>query len=107
MIISNPPYLSEKEWNSLSAEVREWEDKKALVYSEMGLEIYDKIISGASNFLQKNPTFEKLQIPQIILEIGFNQTQTVKKLLSKYSFHSICIHKDLEGKDRWITANLF
>ncbi len=107
MIISNPPYLSEKEWKALSLEVREWEDKKALVYSEMGIEIYDKILEGATKFLQKNPAFEKFEIPQIVLEIEPNQVESIKRLFSQYNFHSTYTHKDLEGKDRWIFAQLF
>ncbi len=106
IIVSNPPYLSNKEWQNLDEQVKRWEDTKALASGESGFEIYEKIIEDAPLFIQKNELFEKYKVPQIVLEIGSWQGEEIKKLLIKNHFCSIVIHKDLEGKDRWVSARL-
>ncbi len=51
-IVSNPPYVAEKEWGELSAEITEHEPKKALVSGQTGLENIEKLIYDAPIFLK-------------------------------------------------------
>lgn len=98
LIVSNPPYITEKEYATLNEQVTRWEDKQALVANDEGLAIYKQIIQDASNYL--NAT---LNTPNIVLEIGYTQGPAVSMLLEK-EFVDITVHQDLEGKDRWISA---
>ena len=104
IIVSNPPYLSLNEWANLEKSVKDWEDKKALVGGQTGLEIYEKIIIDANKHLQKNSLLETNNIPQIVLEMGEFQANSLKNLLIQNNFNTISVHKDLEGKNRWICA---
>lgn len=95
-IVSNPPYISENEFQMLESDVKDFEPKLALVADNNGLEIYEKIIKKAPEHLTKNG--------EIYFEIGYSQAESVKKLLEK-DFENIKIYKDLEGKDRMIFAS--
>ena len=97
VIISNPPYISEKEYQSLMPEVKDYEPRLALVAEENGLKIYKQIIKDASKHLNKNG--------KIVLEIGYNQGEKIKNLLEK-DFEEIKILKDLQGQDRIAVARL-
>ena len=97
VIISNPPYISETEYQTLMPEVKMYEPKIALVAEDDGLKIYKQIISGAPKHLEKNGV--------IVFEIGYNQGEKIKNLLEK-DFKEIKIIKDLQGNDRIAFARL-
>lgn len=94
-IVSNPPYISENEFQMLDRDVKDFEPKLALVAENNGLKVYEEIIKQAKNHLSQNG--------EIYFEIGFSQAESVKKLLEK-DFENIKIYKDLEGKDRIVFA---
>lgn len=96
IIVSNPPYISENEYENLEKDVKDFEPKLALVANDNGFEIYERIISQAKNHLSENG--------KIFFEIGFSQAEKIKKLLEK-DFENIKIFKDLEGKDRMVMAS--
>ena len=102
IIVSNPPYIAQKEWYSLSQSVRLWEDPAALVANNDGLALYEKIINEARSYLR--PTEMPKIIPSLVLEIGSTQAGAITKLLEDASFTKIVTHQDIESKDRWISA---
>ncbi len=106
LIISNPPYISEKEWNNLSNTIKKWEDKNSLVAAHKGYAAFEIIITTAKKLLLQNVNLKNLNIPQIILEIGIGQEENVEKLLIENNFINIKIYKDLRGINRWLTAGL-
>ena len=106
IIISNPPYIAENEWKTLDASVTQWEDKKALVANNQGIAIIERIVLQASEFLKKNPELLEKKIPQLIIEIGYQQGPSVAKLFKNAGFIDIHIQKDLEGKDRFVWGHL-
>lgn len=106
LIISNPPYISEKEWEELDDSVAQWEDRNALVSQNDGLALIERIVKQTPNFLQKNKEMEQHNIPQLILEIGYKQADAVSRLLENAGFDAITIQKDLEGKDRSVTGRV-
>jgi len=89
-IVSNPPYVSEKEYETLQKEVKK-EPKVALVSGKEGSEIYDKIVKQGIKYLKENGFFA--------FEIGYNQGEYVSNLLKKYGFKTKVI-KDLQNLDR-------
>jgi len=52
VVISNPPYVSETEWETLWPEAVEHEPRRALVAGETGLEIVSRVIEGAPQWLR-------------------------------------------------------
>jgi len=106
LIISNPPYISQREWDELDDSVTQWENRQALIAPHEGLAIIEKIAQRAPQFLRKNREMERLNIPQLVLEIGYKQGTAVAKILEKAGFDAIKVKKDLEGKDRIVTGRV-
>jgi release factor glutamine methyltransferase len=100
LIVSNPPYIEKSEWNSLENEVKLWEDPKALIAPDEGLYFYKQIISAARNYLKAG----ERAFPCLVFEIGALQGQAVSALLAHAHFSNITIHKDLAGRDRFVSA---
>ena len=103
LIVSNPPYVAPEEWKKLDDTVTHWEDRNALVAQNKGLAIIERIAKKAPSFLKKNKEMDRLEIPQIILEIGYTQGHAVSRLLENAGFGDITIKKALESKDRIIS----
>ena len=97
IIVSNPPYIPTKDILALEDEVKNNDPLISLDGGEDGLYFYREIIKNAPNFLNKNG--------KIFLEIGINQSKSVKKLLQN-DFENIKIIKDYSGIDRIIVAKL-
>ena len=96
LIVSNPPYISEKEILGLSNDVINWEPRIALTPEGDGLGAYKNIINGVKNILIPNG--------RIIFEIGHAQGNEVSNLLKSNNFKEINIVKDLNNKDRVVSA---
>jgi release factor glutamine methyltransferase len=52
MVVSNPPYVSEAEFEQLPPDVREFEPRLALVAGASGLEVYQRLLPEAAERLQ-------------------------------------------------------
>lgn len=94
VIVSNPPYIPENEYNELENEIKYHEPTNALLADEEGLFYYRNILEKASSFLNKNGT--------IFFEIGYSQSEKIEKLARKNGFEQITIIKDLNNFDRYI-----
>ncbi len=103
IIVSNPPYISTKEWHSLEPSVKDWEDRHALVADNDGLALIAAIIDQAPLWLSPTPLCSN--IPQLVIECGYQQGPTVKVLCEKAGFLSSEVHKDPAGNDRFVTAH--
>ncbi|MFH1594411.1 MAG: peptide chain release factor N(5)-glutamine methyltransferase [Candidatus Omnitrophota bacterium] len=96
LVVSNPPYVGLRDFDSLSSEVKQ-DPYIALFGGKDGLDIYKKLVKEA-------PSFMKLGA-RLILEIGYDQGQAVAELLSGTgSFTDIALNKDYSGIDRIISA---
>ncbi|MDR0503639.1 MAG: peptide chain release factor N(5)-glutamine methyltransferase [Treponema sp.] len=93
LIISNPPYVSTNEIQALSAEVQN-EPRLALDGGKSGLEIIERIVKRAAQFLQKGGW--------LLLEADPRQMKKIQKLLEKCAFANIKLNKDLSGQYRVI-----
>ena len=106
LIISNPPYIAKEEWEALDESVTKWEDKKALVAENKGLAIIEEIVTQAPNFIKDNNQMKQHKIPQLIIEIGYKQGDSVAKIFETAGFKDIKIEKDMEGKDRFVSGRI-
>lgn len=106
LIVANPPYISSDEWQTVEPSVTLWEDKQALLASNSGLDIIERIINRAKEFLIYSQAMDQKDIPQLVIEIGYHQADAVRKLLKDAGFTKIAIIKDLAGNDRVAQANI-
>ncbi len=96
IVVTNPPYLSERELEQAEPAVREHEPHIALLGGIKGFEIIEKIIRKAPEFLARNG--------RLIIEIGYDQKLKVKELLRINGFRDIKFHNDLNGIPRIVKA---
>lgn len=92
LIVSNPPYIDEKEWEQLAPEVKLWEDRGALVAPVKGLGLIALIVEQAADFLAP--------AGHLSIEIGHKQGPQVNELFKKRGFKEVETVQDLHGKDR-------
>jgi len=93
LIVSNPPYLTNEQFNNADPEVKNFEPKIALIGGEDGLKHIREIIQKAPLYLKEKGW--------LILENHFDQGEKVKQLLIKNKFTSIEIVKALSGIGRF------
>ena len=93
LVVSNPPYIPRKVYESLPSSVMDFEPKKALYGGEDGLSHIKQIISDAPKFLVKGGW--------IILENHFDQSKKIKNLLQEYGFNSMKTINDSFGIGRF------
>ena len=71
-MLSNPPYVAERDLPALQREVRDWEPRLALVGGLTGLELYRRLLPQALRFLKPGGT--------LIMEIGYNMQAEITHL---------------------------
>ena len=92
LIISNPPYISQKDYDQLPIEIKDFEPKSALQADDNGLTFYDKILQKAKEHLTESG--------KIYFEIGYDQAKMITQIAKKYGFSDIQVFKDLNSFDR-------
>lgn len=90
-VVSNPPYLTDKEMTGLSREVRH-EPEIALRGGSDGLKFYRMISVLWKEILKEGGL--------IAFEIGYEQGEAVRDILEKSGYRNIVICMDLGGNDR-------
>lgn len=100
IIISNPPYVSQKNYDNLPREIKDYEPKEALLAGKTGLEFYQKIISRIKPYLAKSFCY-------LIFETDPNISTPLKNLIqNKLIPEVIEIERDYNQRDRIITAKI-
>lgn len=92
LIVSNPPYISDCEYEELMPEVKDHEPSLALKAGIDGLDCYRRLIAQAPGYLNPEGV--------LMVEIGYRQADAVTKLFQKAGFTDIRVMKDLAGLDR-------
>ena len=106
MIISNPPYISSEEWQQVDASVKAWEDPLALIAPDEGLGIVKQVIKEAKQFLRPHSLLQHYHIPQLVIEIGYQQGEQVKTAFEKEGFCNVIVQKDMHRNDRIVLGCL-
>ena len=92
IIISNPPYISQKGYEQLPKEIKDHEPKSALQAKNNGLYYYEKILQNAKEHLT--------ELGKIYFEIGYDQAEKITETAKENGFSDIQVIKDLNGFDR-------
>lgn len=97
VIVSNPPYIADDEWQQLPPDVREFEPEAALRGGADGLDYYRLLAAEAPQFLKPRGC--------LVLEIGHTQGPAVGALLQATGrFAEIDIEQDYGSRDRVVIA---
>ena len=96
VIVANPPYLSDRDWQVLPPGIKRFEPRSALVAGRKGTEALEKIIAGAPAFLQPGG--------HLLLEIGQGQLGAVRTFLKGAGLRETLCTPDYGGIARVITA---
>ena len=89
--VCNPPYIAEHD-NEVADDVRRWEPHSALFAPNNGMADIEVVARDASEWLSVGGW--------LVLEIGYQQGDAVRKVLSEANLADIEIRKDLAGRDR-------
>ena len=96
LIVSNPPYVTDRDFLSLQREVREHEPRMALTSGNDGLTMIRRLLDEASVFLVDGG--------HMVLEIGYGQLAAVEQLIEAAGVWSVvAVRKDLQGIPRTVT----
>jgi len=96
LIVSNPPYISKNEYETLMPEVKNYEPQNALTDLGDGLYFYREISKLAGEYLKDTG--------YLAYEIGYNQAKDVTKILQNNNFDILSVIKDYGGNDRVVIA---
>jgi release factor glutamine methyltransferase len=100
MIVSNPPYVAERDRETLSPEVRDHEPQAALFAGEGGGDVYARLIPQAARALAPGGF--------LVLELGYDSEQHVSALLSsaegEKQWENITWRRDLAGIVRVVSG---
>lgn len=96
LIVSNPPYISKEEYETLMPEVKNYEPQNALTDLGDGLYFYREISKLAGEYLKDTG--------YLAYEIGYNQAKDVTKILQNNNFDILSVIKDYGGNDRVVIA---
>lgn len=91
-LASNPPYISEKAYQSLERSVKK-EPFQALVGGKTGLEIYERLEKESRIYLKKQA--------KCFFEIGFDQKKSLLSLFSDPFWKKKEIYNDWSGHSRF------
>lgn len=91
-IVSNPPYVTAAALAGLQREVRDHEPHIALSPGGDGLSVIRRLIDESPEFLKPNG--------HMLMEIGFDQSEAVKKLVESSVWSLREIRPDLQGIPR-------
>jgi len=96
-VVSNPPYVSKGELETLPREIKDYEPIVALASEGKGVFFHKKIIENSFDFLKIGGL--------LALEVAFGQAGKVADLIRQSeSYNNIEIVKDLSGIDRVVKA---
>lgn len=96
IIVSNPPYVGEDEFDSLQKEITMFEPKEAVTDFKNGFSFYERITNLGKELLNKNG--------KLYFELGIDQSERVKNIFEKEDYKNIEIKKDYLNIDRVISG---
>ena len=94
VIVCNPPYVTEEEFDNLEPELTMYEPRLALVAADGGLACYRRLVTEAVPHLARGG--------RVYLEIGHQQGELVRQMAQDAGWTVLDVAKDLAGFDRYV-----
>lgn len=99
LIVSNPPYVSLKEYEDLAVEIREYEPPKALLAGKEGLDVIETILRRAPEYLAADGW--------LVMEMGSPQKERVLELTQGTGkYRNVSVQDDYARKPRVLSAQM-
>lgn len=99
IIVSNPPYIAEKEREEMESNVLDYEPEISLFVPDNNpLVFYERISEIAKNLLKPRG--------KLYFEINRDKGDEIKSLLVNNGFVNVQIRKDISGNERMVGANI-
>lgn len=95
-ICSNPPYVEDSAWETLSPNITQYEDPAALLAGPEGLDAIRRLVVEARPLLVSGGL--------LAIEIGMGQYDAVSKLVDDAGYGDVAARRDLAGIDRIVTG---
>ena len=95
-VISNPPYLTEREYAELDASVKAWEPAAALVSGPDGLHATMRLLREARDVLRPGGW--------LAVEVDCSRAAAAAALAGSLGWMDVAIHADLFGRERYLLA---
>ncbi len=95
-LISNPPYLTAREYDALDSTVRDWEPKAALVSGPDGLDATGRLLEQGRGVLREGGW--------IALEVDCTRAADGARRATALGWTEVAIHADLFGRERYLLA---
>jgi len=96
LIASNPPYVTDEEYDALDRNVKDYEPASALRGGRDGLDFVRKVVAGAERHLSLGGL--------LAIEIGWKHRDAALELVAGRSWSESVVLKDGEGIDRVLVA---
>lgn len=101
MVISNPPYIRESDFESLPEEVRNYEPRQALIAGSNGTEVYSVILDRVKDYINKEKAF-------IIFETDPLTCKELKRISeNRFGNASVEVKNDYNNLERILTVSIF
>ncbi|MCE2883559.1 MAG: peptide chain release factor N(5)-glutamine methyltransferase [Planctomycetaceae bacterium] len=97
LIVSNPPYVTDAEYEELDRNVREFEPASALRGGADGLAFVRTVVAGAERRLRSGGL--------LLVEIGWKHGDAVRKLEGRSAWSAIEVLRDADGHERVLVAH--
>jgi len=94
LVVSNPPYVSNKSYSTLQKEIKNFEPAIAVTDESDGYTFYREISAKISAKLKENG--------KLFFEVAQEQSEEVVEIMSKNNFRNIGVIKDYQEIDRII-----
>jgi release factor glutamine methyltransferase len=94
VIVSNPPYIADRDRDALAREVKDFEPARALFAGPSGFEIYKQLLPAAALALKSGGW--------LVIEVGAGQANRLREMLVGWS--EVETIRDLAGIERVVCA---
>ncbi|MGA2625296.1 MAG: peptide chain release factor N(5)-glutamine methyltransferase [Bacteroidota bacterium] len=96
LIVSNPPYVSEREFALLPPEIRVFEPRMATTDGGDGLTFYRVIAEKGKELLSRGGS--------VIVEMAYDQSASVRRIFEEAGYHDLETVADYSGIERVVRA---
>ena len=96
LVVSNPPYLSEAEYQALDSSVKAWEPREALWSGEDGLAATRRLLEQAPGLLAPGGW--------LVMELDFSRSDRTAELARGAGLVDVNVLDDLFGRARYLIA---
>jgi release factor glutamine methyltransferase len=96
LVVSNPPYVSQAEWEALDPVVRDHEPVGSLVPGPTGFEAIDAILAEATRWLAPGGS--------VVVELAPGLARRVTAKATELGYQGPEVRPDLAGRQRMLVA---